>query len=182
MAAFVKAVVIAAVVRTSFAFSFLPSSSDINTIAVFRKPLKYPEIQSRLHKSRLSEVVCMSKKDQRYKLAKRPDDEDRLLLTVAEQFRRREGQAQISWYPGMLCLTLLILSQIRTVRPCRDRSCRCVRSELQDILRKPRSDFMTFLARWMSSWKFATPVYLLPQPIPWSTIGCAIGTRNESWL
>jgi hypothetical protein len=45
-------------------------------------------------------TVCMSKKDQRYKLAKRGAQEDQLLLTVAEQFRRREGQATISWYPG----------------------------------------------------------------------------------
>jgi len=45
-------------------------------------------------------VVCMSKKDQRYKLAKRGMNEDETLLAVAEQFRRREGQAQISWYPG----------------------------------------------------------------------------------
>jgi hypothetical protein len=45
-------------------------------------------------------TLCMSKKDQRYKLAKRSANEDELLLTVAEQFRRREGQATISWYPG----------------------------------------------------------------------------------
>eukprot|EP00288_Rhodomonas_lens_P016620 CAMPEP_0177697076 /NCGR_PEP_ID=MMETSP0484_2-20121128/4322_1 /TAXON_ID=354590 /ORGANISM="Rhodomonas lens, Strain RHODO" /LENGTH=489 /DNA_ID=CAMNT_0019208093 /DNA_START=165 /DNA_END=1630 /DNA_ORIENTATION=+ len=45
-------------------------------------------------------TVMMSKKDKRYKLAKRGQNEDELLLTVAEQFRRREGQAQISWYPG----------------------------------------------------------------------------------
>ena len=44
--------------------------------------------------------VCMSKKDQRYKLAKRGMNEDETLLAVAEQFRRREGQAHISWYPG----------------------------------------------------------------------------------
>lgn len=44
--------------------------------------------------------VSMSKKDRRYKLAKRGQSEDELLLTVAEQFRRREGQASISWYPG----------------------------------------------------------------------------------
>jgi hypothetical protein len=45
-------------------------------------------------------VVCMSKADKRYKLAKRGANEDETLLVVAEQFRRREGQAQISWYPG----------------------------------------------------------------------------------
>jgi ribosome biogenesis GTPase A len=42
----------------------------------------------------------MSKKDKRYNLAKRGMNEDETLLTVAEQFYRREGQAQISWYPG----------------------------------------------------------------------------------
>ena len=45
-------------------------------------------------------VLCMSKADKRYKLAKRGMNEDETLLAVAEQFRRREGQAQISWYPG----------------------------------------------------------------------------------
>ena len=58
-------------------------------------------IQPRRPQRGLSELVCMSKKDQRYRLAKRPDEEDQLLLAVSEQFRRREGQAQISWYPGI---------------------------------------------------------------------------------
>ena len=54
----------------------------------------------RLRKRSTFGTISMSKKDQRYKLAKRQEDEDRLLLAVADQFRRREGQAQISWYPG----------------------------------------------------------------------------------
>ncbi len=69
-------------------------------------------IQTRRSQHGLSEVLCMSKKDQRYKLAKRPDEEDQLLLTVSEQFRRREGQAQISWYPG-IPISKLTLKQRR---------------------------------------------------------------------
>ncbi|KAJ1491163.1 hypothetical protein T484DRAFT_1775651 [Baffinella frigidus] len=54
----------------------------------------------------------MSKKDQRYKLAKRGQHEDDLLLTVAEQFNRREGQAQISWYPGHIAKAEKRLQQV----------------------------------------------------------------------
>jgi hypothetical protein len=55
----------------------------------------------------------MSKKDQRYKLAKRGMNEDELLLTVAEQFNRREGKAQISWYPGHIAKAEKRLQEVR---------------------------------------------------------------------
>eukprot|EP00960_Hanusia_phi_P072734 767867-Hanusia_phi.AAC.4 len=56
--------------------------------------------------------VQMSKKDKRYKLARRGANEDELLLTVAEQFRRREGQAQISWYPGHIAKAEKVLQEV----------------------------------------------------------------------
>lgn len=57
--------------------------------------------------------ISMSKKDRRYKLAKRGQSEDELLLTVAEQFRRREGQASISWYPGHIAKAEKALQEVR---------------------------------------------------------------------
>ena len=57
-------------------------------------------------------AICMSKKDQRYSLTKRGQSEDDLLLTVAEQFNRREGQAQISWYPGHIAKAEKRLQQV----------------------------------------------------------------------
>jgi len=69
-------------------------------------------------------VVCMSKKDQRYKLAKRGMNEDETVLAVAEQFRRREGQAQISWYPGHIAKAekklMEVLSAVDVVVEVRD--------------------------------------------------------------
>mgnify|MGYP000848365671 FL=1 len=58
-------------------------------------------------------AISMSKKDQRYKLAKRGMNEDELLLTVAEQFNRREGKAQISWYPGHIAKAEKRLQEVK---------------------------------------------------------------------
>jgi hypothetical protein len=92
---------------TAFAFPTLPnqfckslSQSSIDRFRTSDIAALNRAIQPRRPQHGLSELVCMSKKDQRYRLAKRPDDEDKLLVAVSEQFRRREGQAQISWYPG----------------------------------------------------------------------------------
>jgi hypothetical protein len=143
----IRAVAILAALKTTLAFSLLPSSSYISNINLFnhdRRCLAYPEMRSKLHKASISELVCMSKKDQRYKLAKRPDDEDRLLLTVAEQFRRREGQAQISWYPGTSPSTPL-------VSPCLEQGVLTDISILiqQGILRPQRKGCTIFLVQLM---------------------------------
>ena len=69
-------------------------------------------------------ALCMSKKDKRYKLAKRGMNEDETVLAVAEQFRRREGQAQISWYPGHIAKAeqrlMEVLSAVDVVVEVRD--------------------------------------------------------------
>lgn len=63
-------------------------------------------------------ALSMSKKDMRYKLATRGKNEDELLLTVAEQFRRREGQASISWYPGHIAKAEKNLQEVILVPSC----------------------------------------------------------------
>jgi len=72
--------------------------------------LSLPKVPGKRVQNILS--VQMSKKDKRYKLAKRGANEDELLLTVAEQFRRREGQAQISWYPGHIAKAEKVLQDV----------------------------------------------------------------------
>lgn len=80
---------------TTSSFSLRPGAGGLAPWHVAPRATVMP----RGRKGALSSL-CMSKKDKRYKLAKRGMNEDETLLTVAEQFYRREGQAQISWYPG----------------------------------------------------------------------------------